>query len=187
MNLGLTLERLGRLDDARAHMLEAIAAFERGGQTVLLAVAHGNLGFIAHAARALPLARSHYERAVALLAPTTEHRWKALYLAARGVTLAETNRVDDAARDLDDAEKLAAPLEEPGIHDAITVLRGHLEVARARVSRDPSERAALLAAARARMAHAENPRPNGVAPVERSDVTLSAVRSLSWAIADAER
>jgi serine/threonine protein kinase/tetratricopeptide (TPR) repeat protein len=182
VNRGSSLSALGRHAEARADLTEAVTRLERRGELFRLAVALGNLGLLEHEVGSLVVARSHYERSVALLAQAGENRHRPMMMTALAATLAQADRVDEATRVLDEAEAWVSASEERIPQTSVWLMRSHLDVAAARNAPDPLERARLLAAVHDKIAAIYTPDDSGRSMAQRSDLLRAAARTLDIAM-----
>jgi tetratricopeptide (TPR) repeat protein len=177
----------GRPEEARRDLLEAAACLERRGEWSRLSMALANLSMIDWEAGRVPEALSLVERSIELLTEVGERRQRALMMAGRASLLAQLGDLDEARAAFDVAEQVAQATDERIPRACVSILRGHLELARARATTDAAERAAILATVQASIAEVFTPDGSGPPLARRSDLIRSAARTLDWVMrADAQ-
>lgn len=162
---GLLHAELGNSTDARACFEEALTICEDSGFGAGLACVTGNLGWLELANGRADRAALRFRQSITQARQVGYHFAEALYSASLGALEANRERVEEAAVAFHGASAAAASCPSPSLHLTLTVLRGTLDLARARyaaVAGDPARAAHELAQAHARLARGrENRRPDG--------------------------
>jgi predicted ATPase len=175
---------LGEYDAAEEHYERALAIAERCGAKRTHRIVLGYLGILYFHAGVLPEAERLLERAATACREVGDVRVEGIFEGMRGGVLAELDRVADAGRTFDLADALLEP--SPFFRQVIRIVRGHLDLAQARVARASGFRDAERAhvrAARYRILASRAPGRDDEAPIiARSDDARMAVALLSRAI-----
>jgi tetratricopeptide (TPR) repeat protein len=169
---------------AEAHYERALLIADRLGAKRTYRIVLGYLGILYFHAGELGEAETLLERAAVACRDVGDVRVEGVFAGMHGAVLAELDRVADACRAFDLADSLLEP--SPFFRQVIRIVRGHLDLAQARVARTnglAEAEKAHLRAARYRILASRVPGRDDEPPIiARSDDARMAVAHLERAI-----
>jgi tetratricopeptide (TPR) repeat protein len=132
LELGIALQEIGRLDEAESTLERAVSGFLQVGDHLNHVAALYGLGNVLQERGSRETAEQAYREVVAAMARAGVSTLRGIALAALGVLLASRDDLDGAARAFAEAD--AALGSGAGTHwgAALSIHRGHLDLARAR-------------------------------------------------------
>jgi len=131
-NLGTLLQDEGKLDEARLHYERAIATFRKIGDRRAEGFFVGHSGTLDQLEGKLDEARTCYEDAAAIAREMGDRPFEAEHLGYLSTIAATHDQVESAAELLERAEELLAGAGDKGAATALSIHRGHLDLALAR-------------------------------------------------------
>lgn len=155
--LACVLQESGELARARAEHLAAVELARRLDHRHYLGWFVLGLAQLEHEAGSLEAARVEYEEARSIVRSLGDRAALAIASGALGALHAASGRVDEALLAFAEADEMASALGHTRLRIALSVHRGHLELAELRRTRDPERRRAFAEGARARLFAARDP------------------------------
>ena len=186
-NLAVFRMDQGDLVEAARRFHQGLALARELGLKFIDGVLNANLGMVAALEGRPAEARAYLQAATRTLTEFGDRRYRAWATAWLSTLAADEDRLDLAAELASFADATAAEIHDDVIRKSISILGGHLELAKARVATERGDADAAkshLAAAVAIVADANAPGPHGPW-VLRADNVRFALRSLEAAIRSA--